>query len=65
MRKSNDMSTHLFGTKGGAIHANIDGGFSYEAEMCIEKEGCQINMKLQPPFPVPENAMYQFCGMHY
>lgn len=54
------METRLFGTEGGLIQRNINEEFDFEAEIYIERNGCQYDMKLHPPVPAAHNAMYHF-----
>lgn len=54
------METRLFGTEGGLVQRNVNEGFDFEAEIYIERNGCQYDMKLHPPVPAAHNAMYHF-----
>jgi predicted dehydrogenase len=57
--KENDlMETRLWGTEGGLVQKNIGEGYSFEAELYLEKEGSQFDMKLHPPVPGAPNAQY-------
>lgn len=59
--KENDlMETRLWGTEGGLVQKNVGEGYSFEAEMYVEKEGAQFDMKLHPPVPGAPNAHYHF-----
>ncbi len=54
------METRLFGTKGGLVQRNRNETYDFEAEIYLEKEGCQFDMKLHSPAPVTQGAMYHF-----
>ena len=41
------METRLFGAKGGAVHRNKNGGYEFEAELFIERDGDHYDAKLQ------------------
>ncbi len=55
------METRLFGTKGGLVQRNVNGAYEFEAELYIEREGCQYDMKLHPPVPEVQGAMGHFA----
>ncbi|MEI6512291.1 MAG: Gfo/Idh/MocA family oxidoreductase [bacterium] len=60
--KENDrMVTELLGTKGGIKQYNLDEGYEFEAEIYIEREGLQYDMKLHPPIPDAPIAMHHFA----
>lgn len=54
------METRLLGTEGGLIQRNRNQGYEFEAEMYVEKAGCQFDMALHPPVPGAHGAMYCF-----
>lgn len=54
------METRLIGTEGGLIQKNIGEGYDFEAEIFMEKNGAQYDMKLHPPVPDAPNAQYHF-----
>jgi len=54
------METRLLGTHGGLIQHNINEGYSFEAELYIERNGCQFDMRLHPPVPAVKSSMYHF-----
>ena len=41
------METRLFGVKGGAVHRNKNGGYEFEAELFVERDGDHYDMKLE------------------
>ena len=55
------MVTQLFGTKAGLVQRNLDEGYQFEAEIYLEQNGCQYDMKLHPPVPGVVGAMEHFC----
>jgi len=54
------METRLFGTRGGMVHRNRNEGYEFEAEIYIERHGCQFDLKLHPPVPGVKSAMHHF-----
>lgn len=54
------METRLLGTKGGLIQHNTNEGYSFEAELYYERNGCQFDMRLHPPVPAVKSSMYHF-----
>ncbi len=54
------METRLFGTKGGLVQRNIGEGYEFEAELYVEQQGCQYDVKLHPPVPEAKSAMVHF-----
>lgn len=54
------MQTVLLGTKGGLTQQNRNETYEFEAELHVEREGCQFDMKLHPPVPAAKGAMYHF-----
>ncbi|MCD4823428.1 MAG: Gfo/Idh/MocA family oxidoreductase [Phycisphaerae bacterium] len=59
-KKNEEMETRLFGTDAGLVQRNIGEGYDFEAEIYLEREGCQYDMKLHPPVPAAQNAMFHF-----
>jgi len=55
------METRFYGTEGGLVQRNVGEGYSFEAEIYVERNGCQFDMKLHPPVPAAKNAMYYFA----
>jgi predicted dehydrogenase len=54
------METRLYGTEGGLVQRNLRETYEFEAEIYVEKEGCQFDMKLHPPVPAAQNPMFHF-----
>jgi len=59
-QKSERMETMLYGTKGGLSQHNVGEGYQFEAELYLEREGCQFDMKLHPPVPKVMGSMHHF-----
>ncbi len=60
-KKNEQMETILFGTKGGLTQRNVGEGYgSFEAEIHLESQGCQFDMKLHPPVPAAKKSMIHF-----
>jgi len=59
-KKNEQMETMLFGTKGGLSQHNVGEGYDAEAELYVERNGCQFDMKLHAPVPKAHGAMYHF-----
>lgn len=60
IREKEFMSTQLLGTEGGLVQRNIGEGYQFEAELYVQKNGCQYDMKLHPPVPQAQSPMYHF-----
>ena len=56
------METRLLGTKGGLIQRNLNESYEFEAEIFIERNGCQFDLKPHAPIPAPPNAMDHFAN---
>ena len=60
-QKENErMVTQLYGTQAGLTQQNVGEGYQFEAEIHLEREGCQFDMKLHPPVPESKPAMAHF-----
>jgi len=55
-----EMETRLLGTKAGLVQKNINETYQWEAEVYLERNGCQFDMKLHPPVPQATGAMVHF-----
>lgn len=53
------METRLMGTKAGLVQRNVGEGYEFEAEIYVEHDGRQYDMKLHPPVPEAK------CSMHH
>ena len=60
VKEREKMSTQLLGTKGGLVHHNVGEWYDFEAELYMEKDGCQYDMKLHPPVPEAKSSMHHF-----
>ena len=56
-----EMETRLLGTKAGLVQKNVNEGYQWEAEIYLEQDGCQFDMKLHPPVPQAKGAMVHFA----
>lgn len=54
------MSTRLLGSKAGLLQRNLNEGYTFEAEIFLEQNGCQYDMKVHPPVPAAHSHMYNF-----
>ncbi len=55
------MQTRLYGSKAGLVQQNVGEGYDFEAEIFLEKDGCQYDMKLHPPVPAAKSSMVHFA----
>jgi predicted dehydrogenase len=55
------METRLLGAKAGLLQRNIAEGYDFDAEIFIENNGCQYDMKLHPPVPEAKCSMFHFA----
>ncbi|MBF0245198.1 MAG: Gfo/Idh/MocA family oxidoreductase, partial [Planctomycetes bacterium] len=46
------IQTRLLGDKGGLFQYNLDGGYTFAAEMYKEQNGCQVDVRLKDNFPI-------------
>ncbi|KKK54807.1 hypothetical protein LCGC14_3080960, partial [marine sediment metagenome] len=44
----------------GLTQRNLDEGYAFEAELFVERDGCQFDMKLHPPVPGAKCSYYHF-----
>ncbi len=61
IKEREHVSTRLLGTKGGMLHHNIGDVYDSFAELYLEKDGCQYDMRLHPPVPDVHDNMYNFA----
>ncbi len=54
------METRLLGTAGGLLQHNVGEGYDFEAEMYIERNGCQFDLIPHAPIPNVGSAMEHF-----
>ena len=54
------METRLFGTQGGLVQRNLNETYEFEAEMYMDRDGAQYDMKLHAPRRSSQNAMSHF-----
>lgn len=58
--KKEDMSTQLFGTRGGLVQRNVGEGYQFEARVFVEHNGTIWNSELQRARVQPGNAYSEF-----
>ena len=58
IKEREHVSTRLLGTKGGILHHNIGDVYDSFADIYLEKDGCQYDMRLHPPVPDVHVNMY-------
>ena len=54
------METRLLGTKAGLVHRNRNEGYEFDAEIYVERNGAQYDMKLRPPVPGSQTSYHHF-----
>ncbi len=54
------METRLLGTRGGLVQRNLEETYKFEAEMYIERDGTQLDIKVHPGHQPVQAAMYHF-----
>lgn len=60
IKEREHLSTRLLGTRAGLLHHNIGDVYDSFAEIYLEKDGCQYDMKLHPPITQARANMYHF-----
>ncbi len=61
IQQKEHMKTRLFGTKGGALNYNLNGGYDFGTDLYVEEDGCQFDMKLNSKMGIkdaPPTAMH-------
>jgi predicted dehydrogenase len=54
------METRLLGTKGGLVQRNMNETYEFEAELYLDRDGAQYDMRLHAPPRSRMNAMSHF-----
>lgn len=54
------METRLYGTKAGLVQRNVEEGYTFEAEIYLERNGSHYNMALHGPTKTVPKSMYHF-----
>ena len=54
------METRLLGTEGGLVQRNLNETYEFEAEMYVERDGAQYDVKLHAPRRRVRSAMHHF-----
>jgi predicted dehydrogenase len=60
IREAELMETRLFGTQGGLVQRNVDESYKFEAEMYLERDGSQLDVKLHSYTQPVKSAMVHF-----
>ena len=60
IREAELMETRLFGTQGGLVQRNVDETYKFEAEMYLERDGSQLDVKLHSYTQPVKSAMVHF-----
>jgi predicted dehydrogenase len=60
IREAELMETRLFGTQGGLVQRNVDETYKFEAEMYLERDGSQFDVKLHSYTQPVKSAMVHF-----
>jgi predicted dehydrogenase len=60
IQEHEQMETRLYGTLGGLVQRNLDETYKFEAEMYLERDGAQFDMRLHPPAPPVPTPMQHF-----
>jgi predicted dehydrogenase len=55
------IETRLLGTEGGLVQRNLNEGYQFEAELYVERNGCQYNMQPHGLIPNVGSAMHHFA----
>ncbi|MGL1889985.1 MAG: Gfo/Idh/MocA family oxidoreductase [Spirochaetaceae bacterium] len=55
------METRLWGTSGGLVQRNLNGGYEFEAEIFTEQDGSHFDMKLNNSANKEYSSMYYFA----
>ena len=57
-KKNEEMETRLFGSKGGLRQFNLEEGYQFDAEIYVDRDGRQYDMRLHPPVPEAKSSMH-------
>lgn len=57
-KNNEEMETRLFGSEGGMRQFNVGEGYEFDAEIYVERNGSQYDMRLHPPVPAAKNSMH-------
>jgi predicted dehydrogenase len=61
-KKNEEMETRLFGSEGGMRQFNIGEGYEFDAEIYVERNGRQYDMRLHPPVPEAKSSMHHLVN---
>ena len=54
------METRILGTAGGLVQRNLNEGYDFEAEIFLERNGCQYDLNPHLPIPGVASPMHHF-----
>lgn len=60
IKEKEHQQTRLLGDRGGLLQYNINEGYEYEAELFVEREGCQCDLRLRNSNTKTPSAYYHF-----
>jgi predicted dehydrogenase len=55
------METRILGTQAGLVQRNVGEGYDFEAEVYMERDGAQYNLRMHRPAPSDTGPMYHFA----
>ncbi|MBN1863922.1 MAG: Gfo/Idh/MocA family oxidoreductase [Victivallales bacterium] len=58
IKNNEEMETRLLGSKGGLRQFNLGEGYEFDAEIYLERDGRQYDMRLHPPVPAARQSMH-------
>ncbi|MBT3193653.1 MAG: Gfo/Idh/MocA family oxidoreductase [Verrucomicrobia bacterium] len=56
------METRLMGTRGGLVQRNLNEGYEFEAELFLERNGSQFDMRPHAPIPDAVSSIHHFVN---
>lgn len=62
IQEREQMSTTLYGTKGGLVQRNLKGGYEFEAELYVEQNGAHYTQHLDIPADAKANSYREFAS---
>jgi predicted dehydrogenase len=55
------METRLLGTRAGLLQKNLNEGYTFDAQIFMEQNGAQFDMRLSPTSSTARSAMYDYA----
>ena len=59
------METRILGTQAGLVQRNVGEGYEFEAEVYMERDGAQYNLRMHHPASSDTESMHQFADSVY